>query len=396
MPARVSVMAASEAAFPARYRRREQVRHLFGDMADRYASFYLRSDPSADALADWMVREGEEAKRSFELALRAGAGSVPAQSRELRAFMDAVEAVPSWVDFEQLDRGALAYQRFGLMGMIILSAWSLINGYHSSAAVKPLAFTGQLRHRTQRRLAETARFVSEVSQTDGLRARQTGFTICVRVRLVHAFVRRACWESGRWQSEAWGEPINQADMFGTLLEFSLLMMDGAMRLGFRVTPDEREAILALWRYCGYLSGVDEWLLSKMASERDTRHMSRLLRLVQPGPDEDSRALTAQLLHVPRLNAQGRGPALLAIAVSRFHNGLARALNGPEISDELGLPDDLWQHALHPVRAVLTPLELLREQIPGASLRASELGNRAVRSDLLRILRGVEPSFAPPV
>jgi hypothetical protein len=41
-----------------------------------------------------------------------------------------------------------------------------------------------------------------------------------------------------------------------------------------------------------------------------------------------------------------------------------------------------------------PLELLRERIPGASDRASELGNRAVRSDLLRILRGVEPSFRP--
>ncbi len=388
-------MTSNEAEFPARYRRRPQVRHLFGDMADRYASFYLRADPLADALADWISREGEEAKQAFEQALRAGGGSATAQSPELRAFMDAVQAVPSWVDFEQLDRGALAYQRFGLMGMIILSAWSLINGYHSSAAVKPLAFTGQLRHNTQRRLAETARFVSEVSQTQSLRAGQTGFTICVRVRLIHAFVRKACWESGRWQSEAWGEPINQADMFGTLLEFSLLMMDGAMRLGFRISPEEREAILALWRYSGYLSGVDDWLLSQMASEGATRRMSRLLRLVQPGPDEDSRALTDELLHVPRLNAQGKGPALLAVAVSRFHNGLARALNGPEIADDLALPDDLWQHALHPVRAVLTPLELLRERIPGASLRASELGNRAVRSDLLRILRGVEPSFTPP-
>lgn len=383
----------NDKGFPSRYRRRDQARHLFGPTADRYASNYLKADPLADALAAWLLREGDEAKLAFEQALLEGdcaAGASP----ELRAFMDEAFRIPAWVDFEQLDRGALAYQRFGLMGMIILSAWSLINGYHSSAAVKPLAFTGQLRSNAQRRLAETARFVSDVTQTGSLRAGQRGFEISLRVRVVHAFVRKACWESGRWRAEAWGEPINQADMYGTLLEFSLLMMDGAARLGFLVRPDEREAIFALWRYCGYLSGVDPWLLSTMANERDIRRMSRLLRLVQPGPDEDSRALTAELLRVPRMNAQGKGPTLLADAVSRFHNGLARALNGPEISNDLDLPDDLWQHAVYPVRALLMPLELLRERIPGASDRASELGNRAVRSDLLRILRGVEPSFRP--
>jgi hypothetical protein len=277
--------------------------------------------------------------------------------------------------------------------MIVLSAWSLINGYHSSAAVKPLAFTGQLHRNTQRRLAETARFVSEVSQVDGLRAGRPGRDISLRVSVIHAHVRRACLQSDQWRIEAWGVPINQADMFGTLLEFSLLMMDGAQRLGFFLTLEEREAILAMWRYCGHLSGVHPWLLEQLGSETKTRRLADLLRLVQPGPDQDSLTLTEQLLKVPNQKAKGKGSPALAVAVSRIHNGLARAFNGPTVADDLRIPDDLWQYSVYPIRAVVARFEWLRLKIPGASRFAAYLGNQAVRGDLTRILGGEEPSFA---
>jgi len=378
--------------FPSRYRNREQARRLYGDDADRYAGYYLASDPLADEVVEWMVQGGDPAKAQFEQSIRDGISGLPNPAPQLRRFFARADELPSWVDFAQLRRGALAYQRFGILGMIVLSAWSLINGYHSSAAVKPLAFTGQLHHRTQRRLAETARFVSEATQVDGLRLGRPGRDISLRVSMIHAHVRRACLQSGQWRTDTWGLPINQADMFGTLLEFSLLMMDGAQRLGFFLSSEEREAILAMWRYCGHLSGVDAWLLEQLGSEAKTRRLADLLRLVQPGPDEDSLALTEQLLKVPGQNAKGKGPPVLALAVSRIHNGLARAFNGPEIANDLGIPDDLWQYSVYPIRAAVTPIEWLRRRVPGASRLASHVGNRAVRGDLTRILRGEEPSF----
>ncbi len=382
----------AESAFPSRYENREEARRRFGAYADRYAGFYGVGDPLADALVGWIERNGESAKAQFELALRRGISSVQGASPELRRFFERADALPVWVDFDQIRTGALAYQRFGILGMIVLSAWSLINGYHSSAAVKPLAFTGELRDRAQRRLAETARFVSEATQVDGLRLGRPGRDISLRVSLIHSHVRSACLESGRWRTDLWGLPINQADMFGTLLEFSLLMMDGAQRLGFFLTSQEREAILAMWRYCGHLSGVDPWLLEQLGSEAKTRHLAELLRMVQPGPDEDSLALTEQLLQVPGQNAKGKGPPFLALTVSRIHNGLARAFNGPEIADDLGIPDDLWQYSVYPIRATVAPFEWLRRRVPGASQLASRIGNQAVRGDLTRILRGEEPSF----
>jgi hypothetical protein len=382
----------SKIAFPSRYSNQREARARFGDDADRYASFYLQGDPIADQLVAWIENAGEPAKEKIEQAFVGGVGSVEDAPPELREFFERAERLPVWVDLEQIAKGALAYQRFGILGMFVLSAWGLINGYHSSAAVKPLAFTGQLRHNTQRRLAETARFVSEATQVDGLRRGRPGYEISLRVSIIHAHVRRACQRSGGWQSDVWGVPINQADMFGTLLEFSLLMMDGAQRLGFALTAQEREAILALWRYCGHLSGVDPWLLEHLGSESATRRLADLLRLVQPGPDEDSRELTQELLKVPGQNAKGQGPPALAVAVSRIHNGLARAFNGPEIADDLGIPDDLWQYSIYPIRAAVTPFEWARRTIPGASRLASHVGNRAVRGDLSRILRGQEPSF----
>ncbi len=274
----------TESAFPSRYENREEARRRFGADADRYARFYGVGDPLADALVGWIERNGESAKAQFDLALRRGVSSVPGASPELRRFFERADALPAWVDFDQIQTGALAYQRFGILGMIVLSAWSLINGYHSSAAVKPLAFIGALRDRAQRPLAETARFVSEATQIDGL------------------------------------------------------------------------------------------------------------RLGRPGPDEDSRALTEQLLQVPGQNAKGQGPPFLALAVSRIHNGLARAFNGPEIAEDLGIPDDLWQYSVYPIRAAVAPFEWLRRRVPGANRLASQVGNRAVRGDLTRILRGEEPSF----
>jgi hypothetical protein len=210
--------------------------------------------------------------------------------------------------------------------------------------------------------------------------------------LIHAYVRSECLQSNEWSTDEWGLPINQADMFGTLLEFSLLMMDGARRLGFELSPSEADAILALWRYCGHLSGVDPWLLDQLETEDDAHRIADLIHLVQPGPDDDSLALAEALLRVPGQNASGESPNWIARFVMRFHHGLARAFNGPEVADTFGLPDDLWQYAEYPARAVIKPLEALRRRIPGGSRIAARIGNEAVRRDLRRLLKGTEPTF----
>ncbi len=371
----------ADPSFPTRYRQRWQARHFYGEDADRYASFYAKTDVLGDRLADWLSHRGNDGRSAFENALRHGTSA--GDPSALREFIADVERVPDWVDFEQINDGALAYQRFGVVGMIVLGARALLNGYHSSAAVKPLMMTGELTQNVQPRLARTARFVSDATQRHGLRQGNPGWETSVRVRLIHAYVRRQCLASPEWRTDEWGLPVNQADLFGTLLEFSLLMMEGVRALGFDLTEAEANAILALWRYEGHLSGVDPWLLEHLENEAATQRIGELIHMVQPGPDEDSIALANALLGVPGENSPQNVPPALARALIRFHNGLARALNPPEIADDLGLPDDLWKYAHVPTRALVRPFEIARKRLPGGDRLAAWLGNGVIRRDLDR-------------
>lgn len=382
----------SEAAqdrFPARYVRRAAARHQFGALADRYADFMLVGDPLADALAATL--DGDpDARARFDRALRVGADSSDPDA--LRAFFAHAERRPSWLDDEQLELGARTYRRLGKATMWILSSWSLMNGYHSGAAVKPLVFTGHLRDRAPRRLAETGRFVVATMEPGSLGRYGRGFELTLRVRLMHAMVRRRIERSGRWDAARWGAPINQADMVGTVIEFSLLVLAGARALGYRFEPSESEALLHLWRYSGYLSGVDEELLAELASEARGVRFAELVALVQPGPDEDSRALAAALRQVPAQVARGSLERRLAPLLIKLHDGFTHAFNGRAMADALGIPNAPYRHALPPLRAVVGGLERVRRLLPDGDERFARWGHRAVRDHIDGLLGGIEPTF----
>jgi len=95
----------------------------------------------------------------------------------------------------------------------------------------------------------------------------------VRVRLIHAQVRRLLLESGQWRPDAWGAPINQCHMAGTNLMFGVGVLDGLTRLGYRFKSVEREALIHLWRYAGYLLGVENELL--IADEFEGKFVKRM-------------------------------------------------------------------------------------------------------------------------
>jgi hypothetical protein len=85
---------------------------------------YLASDPLADDLVTWIERTGEPAQAQFERSIRHGIAGVPNPEPELQRFFERADELPDWVDFTQIRVGALAYQRFGILGMIVLSSSS--------------------------------------------------------------------------------------------------------------------------------------------------------------------------------------------------------------------------------------------------------------------------------
>lgn len=302
-----------------------------GSQLDDYARFLAASDPLADAVAGaFAALPASRGRRLLELALDHGIDAVPDQEPALVELFAQLDAIPYWVDWERLDRGGALFLRSGALGITVLALYSLPLTYSSPGGNKPLVFTGHLLRRAPRRLAETASFAVATSRPGGLRRFADGFKSTVKVRLMHAQVRRLLWRSGRWDGDVWGTPINQVYLAGTNLALSAILLEGLQRFGFRFSTDEAEALLHLWRYSGYLSGIDTELLC--SARADARWLGDLILSREGPPDADSRALIEALMtasYLPMLERFGwRTEALY---------GISRALIGDQLADELGYP-----------------------------------------------------------
>lgn len=377
---------------PSRIRNLEAVRRSHGAYADLFARAFLVGDPLADAAVESLeALPRGEGKRVLDDAVdHARYESAPAA---VRALFEHLEERPPWVDERELALGARTYQRTGLVGPMVLSAFSLMRGYHSSAAVKPLAFTGQLDRMARRRLAETGRFLFEVSQVGGLARDRDGWKTSVRVRIVHAHVRRMLTRSPRWDTRAWGVPINQADMAATDLSFSVSVLYATRIMGFRFRTEEADAFIRLWRYVGWLSGVDAALLP--SSEREALDLAHLVDDLQPGPDADSIALAQALRRTTASRKDRALDHLVTPVLMKWHDAITRATAGDEKSDDLGVPDGWFRYMIPAGRLLISPIERVRELVPGATRLAWLIGNRSHAFAVSKELGGKEPEFQPP-
>jgi hypothetical protein len=218
----------------------------YGDLPERLVPYLDQADPLADAAVQTLTGlPVPEREAAIEAALSDGSAGAPGALGELVA---SARHVPVWLDEARLERAHQVFLRAGLLGGISLGLCSLVHGYAAPAGNKPLAFSGRLKQRADRRLAETGRFVTEVTQLGGLRPGAPGWRSVLRVRLMHAQVRRLLLASGRWSFEDWSHPINQHDMLATILLFSCVFIGGMRKLGVHVTAQEADDYQHLFRW----------------------------------------------------------------------------------------------------------------------------------------------------
>ncbi len=215
----------------------------------------------------------------FEHALTHGVGDVEAAPPALVRFFETVETVPDWVDVDLLNRGARAYRRFGRTSADVLLQLSLLGGYRFGGPTDLLVLTGGLSGDTAlRRLGETQKWAMAISEHDAMLRDGEGFRLTVHVRLMHAMVNHRFESGGRWDTATWGLPINQSDQAATLGLFNGALLLGVRALGVRVTRDDSAAVMHLWRYIGWLIGIDEdWLFE---TEREQHRFNYHVLLAQ--------------------------------------------------------------------------------------------------------------------
>lgn len=342
-------------------------------------------DEPMDRLLDWMVATGlPQTRPLFDRALVEGIARVPDAPQPLRDFFSSVETAPQWVDHELIRRGQRAMRRGGADGMYVARDVSLLGGYQFSGFNKTLLRTGALEKGSNKRFAETMQWAMDVIAEDGLEPLGVGYRSTIRVRLIHAFVRRHVGAMPDWRSDEWGVPVNQTDMAATLIGALIAPPAASLGMGILTAPDDLEAVAHLTRYVGWLIGVeDEWLPH---SFRDGIRVLYHTLTALSAPDESTRQLAAPMADDPLDWHYDTWPALRRQLARAQHLSVTSAFLGPRAMRMLGMPAFVppWYPLLKlPVNMARSAVDLV---LPGGMDRAARRGQRE-QAALLRTMIG---------
>lgn len=361
----------------------------------RCGALLMQGDPFADDLANWFERAGwQTAHQQLNQAIEQGIASIKNPAPELVAMMAQVERTPLWLDPTLLDVGAKALRRVGPLGSLALRDVALMGGYGNAAINKPLMFTGALQGGAARRATETRAFWVDVTRENGLARNAPGFRSALHVRMMHGVLRHRIHKHPDWSDAQWGVPINQGDMLATNLAFSLVFITVLASLGVRFSRQERDGIMHLWRYVGYLMGIDETIL--VTSEAEGMRYLYAVLMSQPAPDEDTKALAIALMNEPYEQFGQQGwQGWLAEAHVRAHNGVSRLFLGAKSYQRLGLPSNrCW--AWFPLTLIppILAAEATRLVLPKGTDVFARLGGEAQQRLLQKRLKKKPAQYKP--
>ncbi|WP_157227861.1 oxygenase MpaB family protein [Nocardia asiatica] len=327
-----------------------------------------------------------------------GIDSVPDAPIELREFFAAVDTVPYWVDHDRLDRGCRVIGRTGIVGFMALSMGALMGGYFAARVAKTLVGTGDLERMAPRRLAETVAWHSAVTAPGGLNRFADGFKQTMRVRLMHALVRAGMLRRPDWDFDAWDHPLNNSQLAGTAMLFALAHLSGCQALGLHFTRDERADVYHLWRYVGFLLGVEGQILP--ADEADGWRLFWLQASYEfDQPDGDcvrlAQALAGAVGPLMVGERAGRLPQVTREAVTGVMCAYARLILGNANADQLQLPDQkLFQALVLGAAVSLKAAEYPRRLLPGATRWAEFVGRRCQLALTDRMMCTAAPRCRP--
>ena len=161
------------------------------ETAANYVSHTLIGDPLADAMMeDLSSVSRQEQVLLFQAALQEqdwkSLDDAPSSARE---FFEDAEKVPDWVDFDSFIPGIRMFHRNSHLILGAFVGGTLVEGFATNIS-KSFFISGRLRDQGVRRLRQNNRHMIEIFMPDGLTRDGDGWKLSVRIRLVHAQLRR--------------------------------------------------------------------------------------------------------------------------------------------------------------------------------------------------------------
>jgi len=210
----------------------------------------------------------------------------------------------------------------------LLGLLSLPYCYAAADGAKVLYQTERMYKDVQKRLEETAEFINAMMHKDALEESGAGKVQAFKVRVMHAaarfYIKKQDWDYSL------GYPVNQEDMAGTNLSFSLIVIRGLRKMGFTVSYQEQMDYIKYWSFVGAMLGVDSQLLPQNGN--DAREIDKKISERQFKSSPEGKHLTQSLLNCfYKLNDQ-------KIIKNDEIASYMRFLLGDEIANIIALPN----------------------------------------------------------
>lgn len=367
--------------------------HLYSEKwAERVQSMRNLGDNEADEIIQRVFDSGslEAVNETLMKLVQNDDIPVTAMRPEIRAYLQEASRLPPWTDHEKLKRASAIFNIHGLQIVMMLMGASLPTLYAAHKGAQVLVLTDRMVDYTklQRRVVETAQFVMDVTEFGAFEPEGSGIIAVQKVRLIHATIRHLIRFDPRWKDQwnyEWGWPINQVDLAGTMLSFSTTVLQCLERSSVRLTDDEKEAYLHMWKVIGHLLGIEAPLMP--ADYADSVDLMETTLKINHEKSEAGTKLTQVLVKF----LDDRIPFYTS-----YITDVMRHWIGHNAADILDLPKMSWTIYVFRLQRVVWWLESrFHREIPVVGRFSRRFNRRLVEAILLVERGGNRPAFRLP-
>ena len=313
----------------------EKARAVAPDIADKYIAHTFIGDPLGEAMMEDLAEfTPQESGRLIQAAMnQEGEEALRNAPASLREFFRDAETPPEWLDYAAFAPGVRMFHRNSQVILGAFVAGVLIEGFTTSIA-KSFFITGRVRDQGVRRLGQNNRHMMEIFLPNSMYRYGDGWKLSVRIRLVHARMRRLLNSSEEWDTEAWGVPISAAHLGYAISAFSARLLRHTKTLGAKYNDEEYASFMAVWRYSGHLMGIPETILFRDADE--ALKLYDIGQMCEPDSPIESVVMANSLVNSAPLIAGKTEPAGRR-SLAKYVYRVSRGLIGREVAESLMYP-----------------------------------------------------------
>lgn len=245
---------------------------------------------------------------------------------------------PEFINRDKVKMAQDFFDKESNLYLALLGFYSLPYCYAFADGAQVLIRSKRIIEDIGRRLSETALFLLDSYKPGTFLGDDQALLTIAKVRLIHAFSRYFVSHYAKdWQAE-WGIPINQEDLIGTNIAFSLMVMRGMEKLDRFPGTEVHEAVLHYWKIIGHYLGIDTAYWPETAKE--AYELEKLIRKRNLNASEAGEILTKSLLgffekNLPNQNLTAFSETMVAYFLGK------EASKAVGISQKVKLPKGLY-------------------------------------------------------